>query len=121
MKFTEALKRNYEFRRLYSKGKSAASPYLALYVRKNRLNRNRLGITVGAKIGNAVKRNRVRRRLKEIYRLNEDRFCKGCDVVIVARVKAVYAQYGQLEHSFFALAQRLGLYASEERQDETRF
>jgi ribonuclease P protein component len=103
MKYTEALKRNYEFRRLYSKGKSAASPYLALYVRKNGLHRNRLGITVGAKLGNAVKRNRVRRRLKEIYRLNEDKFRKGCDIVIVARVKAVYARYGQLEQSFLSL------------------
>ncbi len=116
MKYTEALKRNYEFRRLYSKGKSAASPYLALYVRKNGLHRNRLGITVGAKLGNAVKRNRVRRRLKEIYRLNEDKFRKGCDIVIVARVKAVYARYGQLEQSFLSLAQRLGLTLSEERQ-----
>lgn len=115
MKFTESLKHNYEFRRLYAKGKSAASPYLALYVRKNRQKDNRLGITVGAKIGNAVKRNRVRRRLKEIYRLNEDRLRTGCDVVIVARVKAVYAQYGQLEQSFLALADRLGLLASDEK------
>jgi ribonuclease P protein component len=115
MKYTESLKQNYEFRRLYSKGKSAASPYLALYVRKNRRRENRLGITVGSKLGNAVKRNRVRRRLKEIYRLNEDKFRKGCDIVVVARVKAVYARYGQLEQSFLALAQRLDLLASGEK------
>lgn len=58
MKHTVALKQNHEFRRLYSKGRSAVSPYFVLYCRPNRRSYSRLGITTGVKLGNAVKRNR---------------------------------------------------------------
>ena len=109
MKFTVTMKRNHEFQRLYRRGKSAASPYLALYCRKGRRGENRLGFTVGKKVGGAVQRNRVRRRLREIYRLHEDELLPGHDIVVVARVKAVYARYGQLERSFLTLADKLGL------------
>ena len=71
MKFTVSMKENHLFRRLYAKGKSAAGPTVALYARPNRSQRSRLGLTVGTKVGNAVKRNRVRRRLREIYRTHE--------------------------------------------------
>ena len=59
MKHTVALKQNHEFRRLYSKGKSAVSPYFAIYCRKTKRPNSRLGITTGLKLGNAVKRNRA--------------------------------------------------------------
>ncbi len=114
MKHTVTLKQNHEFRRLYSKGKTAASPYLALYCRKNRLGVSRLGLTTGVKLGHAVQRNRVRRRLREIYRTNEGRFLPGWDIVVVARVKSVYAPYGELEHSFLKLARKLELLNTEE-------
>ena len=74
MKFTDSLKNNYEFRRLYSRGDSAAASRVVLYCRKNRGGSNRLGITVGTKIGKAVVRNKIRRRLREIYRTNEALF-----------------------------------------------
>ena len=109
MKFTVTMKRNHEFQRLYRRGKSAASPYLALYCRKGRRGENRLGFTVGKKVGGAVQRNRVRRRLREIYRLHEDELVPGYDIVVVARVKSVYARYAQLEKSFLSLADKLGL------------
>lgn len=115
MKFTTTLNRNFEFRRLYAKGKNAAAPCLALYGRKNRAGRSRLGLTVGKKVGGAVVRNRVRRRLREIYRLNEDRFCTGYDLVVVARVKAAYSRYSELEKEFLRLAGRLGLLKKEEK------
>ena len=109
MKHTVSLKQNHEFRRLYNKGTSAASPYLAVYCRKNRLGYSRLGLTTGVKLGHAVQRNRVRRRLREIYRLSEDRLSPGWDIVVVARVKAVHARYSDLERSFHQLARKLGL------------
>ena len=115
MKHTVALKQNHEFRRLYTKGKTAASPYLALYCRKNRLGMSRIGLTTGVKLGHAVQRNRVRRRLREIYRTNEERFLSGWDIVVVARVKSVYAHYGELEHSFLKLARKLELLNPEEQ------
>ena len=109
MKFTDTLKKNYEFQRLYSKGKSAVSPYLVVYVRKTKRSVNRIGITVSTKLGKAVVRNRVRRRLREIYRLHEEAFKPGLEMVIVARVKAVRASYRQLEQSFMAECERLGV------------
>ena len=108
MRKTVSLKENHAFRRLYAKGKSAVCPTLALYCRKNNRQVNRLGLTTGVKLGKAVKRNRVRRRLREIYRLHEDAMAPGCDVV-VARVRAASSDYRQLEKSFLRLADKLGL------------
>ena len=62
MEFTDTLKKNHEFRRLYSKGKSAAAATLAVYCRKSGREGNRVGYTVSNKIGNAVTRNRIRTR-----------------------------------------------------------
>lgn len=115
MKHTVSIKRNHEFQRLYAKGKNTASPYLAVYWRKNRLGANRLGLTVGKKVGGAVVRNRVRRRIREIYRLHERELTTGCDLVIVARVKAAFSSYQQLENSFLALTDKLGLRRKEPR------
>ena len=115
MKHTVSLKLNHEFRRLYNKGRTAASPYMAIYCRKTRLPYSRLGFTTGGKLGKAVKRNRVRRRLREIYRTNEWRLAPGWDIVVVARVKAVFAEYGQMERSFLTLVDKLGLLESAQR------
>ena len=109
MKYTVSLKENRVFRRLYAKGKSAVSPTMVLYCRKNGRKENRYGITVSTKLGKAVTRNRVRRRLREIYRLNEDRFLPGYDIVVVARVKAVHSQYADLNKQFLRLANKLQL------------
>ena len=113
MKHTVALKQNHEFRRLYSKGKSAVTPYLALYYRKNRLGYNRLGITTGVKLGKAVVRNRTRRRIKEAYRIHEGAFLPGYDIVVVARVRAAHSRYRELERSLLSLADKLGLLRKE--------
>lgn len=106
---TVSLKENHLFRRAYSRGKTAADSRLALYVRRNGRKTNRLGLTVSTKVGCAVVRNRVRRRLREIYRLNEDRLSAGWDVVVVARVRAASSDYHQLERSFLKLADKLSL------------
>ena len=113
MKKTAPLKENHLFRRAYNRGKSAANSYLALYARRNGQRGNRLGLTVSTKVGCAVVRNRVRRRLREIYRLNEDKLISGADVVVVARVRAASSQYGQLEKSFLKLADKLELLKKE--------
>ena len=113
MKCTVSLKENHLFRRLYQKGKTAADGRLALYVRRNGRNGNRLGITVSTKLGHAVVRNRTRRRLREIYRLHEDELIRGMDVVVVARVRAASSSYHQLEESFLRLAKKLELIRKE--------
>lgn len=113
MKKTVPLKENHLFRRAYSRGKSAADSFLALYVRGNGQRDNRLGLTVSTKVGCAVVRNRVRRRLREIYRLHEGEVLGGRDVVVVARVRAASSNYRQLEKSFLKLADRLELLKKE--------
>ena len=109
MKARGTLKKNSDFRRLYAKGKSAVTPFLVLYARPNRLGENRLGYTVSAKLGHAVVRNRVRRRLREIYRLNAPGLRQGYDLVVVARGRAVGASYRALEAAFLRACESLGL------------
>jgi len=109
LKFTTSLNKNHEFKRLYTKGKNAASKYVVIYSRRNNRPENRLGVTVSTKVGGAVQRNRVRRRLKEIYRLNEKDLSAGHDIVIVARVRSRFAGYGELEASVLNLLKKLGI------------
>lgn len=109
MKHTVSLKQNHEFRRLYNKGKSAVSPYFAVYCRKTGRQESRLGITTGVKLGNAVKRNFVRRRIRELYRTNEHKLLPGFDIVVVARTRAIYGRYADLERAFLQQMKKLGL------------
>ena len=109
MEHTVALKQNHEFRRLYHRGKSAVSPCFVIYCRKTGRPVNRLGITTGVKLGNAVKRNRARRRIRELYRTHEGAVLPGYDIVIVARTRAIYGRYGELEDSFHRQMRKLGL------------
>ena len=106
MKRTMTVKENYEFRRIYAKGRSGVSPYLVVYVRPNRRGRNRLGVTVSTKLGHAVVRNRVRRRLREIFRLNQGGLAQGDDMILVARTRA---EYRELERAFLSVCGKLGL------------
>ena len=109
MKSTTTVKKNYEFRRMYVKGKSGVSSCLVVYYRKNRLGHNRLGVTVSTKLGHAVVRNRVRRRLREIFRLNQSGLAQGYDMILVARTRAVGAEYRELERAFLSVCGKLGL------------
>ena len=118
MKFSKSLKLNHVFRRLYRKGKSAANKYLVLYCRRNGSQENRIGLTVSAKLGHAVVRNRLRRRLREVYRLHENQFQPGWDLVVVARSRAVNAPYQKLEKAYLSLADQLGLLIQEENKIE---
>ena len=107
MKFTASMKENHLFRRLYAKGKSAVSPTVALYARRNGSPRSRLGLTVGTKVGKAVRRNKVRRRLWEIYRLHEGELKPGWDLVAVARTRASFVSYHELERDFLRVLDKL--------------
>lgn len=113
MRDTRSMKENHLFRRLYAKGKSAVSPTLAVYVRKNRLGYTRLGLTVGTKVGKAVRRNKVRRRIREAYRIHEGQMSPGWDMVVVARVRAAYAPYAELERDLLRLLDKLGVRKGE--------
>lgn len=108
MKFSSSLKLNHIFQRLY-RTSGHANGHLVLYARRNRTGTNRVGITVSKKLGKAHIRNRVRRRIREVYRLNEDAFQPGWDIVVVARAKAIDAPFDQLTRSYLSLAAKAGL------------
>ena len=103
------LKKNSDFRRLYSKGKSAVTPYMVVYCRRNKQQANRLGYTVSTKLGHAVVRNRARRRLREIYRLAAPELKQGYDILLVARSKTATAPWKDLNDTFFRLCRKLNL------------
>lgn len=104
-----SLKENNVFRRLYYKGANAGNRYLVIYCRRNALGVNRLGLTVSTRLGHAVVRNRVRRRLREVVRLNEGRLQNGYDIVLVARSAAVEAEFTALTRAFLMAADKVGV------------
>lgn len=109
MKKAVTLKENYEFRRMYQRGKSAVSNSMVVYCRKNRLGHNRLGLTASTKLGHAVVRNRCRRRLREVYRLNTPALRQGYDLILVARGRTVSAPWKELNDTFMKLCRKLDL------------
>ena len=109
MKAAVTLKENYEFRRTYQKGVSAVSPVMVLYCRKNRLGRNRLGLVSSTKLGHAVVRNRCRRRLREVYRLEKPQLKTGYDIILVARSRTATAPWPELQKPFRRLCRKVDL------------
>ena len=109
MKKVLSIKKNHEFQRLYRRGTSAVGGCLVIYCRKNRLRRNRVGLTASTKLGNAVQRNRARRRMREMYRLNADRLSPGWDMILVARASTCRVAWAELNDTFFRLCKKLGL------------
>ena len=112
MKFSTSLKFNHIFQRLY-RSRGQANGLLVLYARRNRTEGNRVGITASKKLGKAHIRNRIRRRVREVYRLNEDKFQSGWDIVVVVRSKAIEADFGQLTEAYLTLAKKAGILVKE--------
>ena len=85
MKFSESLKKNRDFQSVYRKGKPYGNKYLVMYLLANDLGRNRVGISVSKKVGNSIIRHHLTRLIRESYRLHEEQFQCGYDIVIIAR------------------------------------
>lgn len=103
MKFSESLKKNIDFQTVYRIGNSNANKYLVMYVMKNNLGKNRLGISVSKKVGNSIVRHRVTRVIREVMRLHWGEIKSGYDIVIVARPSAKDSDYGKFESAIFHL------------------
>ncbi len=111
MKYTESLKKNYEFRIVYRKGKSFANKYLVLYKYKTNNEVNKLGISVSKKVGNSVVRSRVTRLIRESYRLNEEKIQhEGWIFVVVARSYAKGSSYDEIASSLIHLLKQHKVY-----------
>ena len=108
MKYSESLKKNRDFQQVYKRGTSKANRYLVMYVLENhdRHMENRLGISVSKKVGNSVVRHRLTRLIRESYRLNEEKFDRNLDIVVIARNSAKDRSYQEIESAFMNLAQK---------------
>lgn len=103
MKFSESLKKNSYFQNVYRNGRSCANRFYVMYVLENNLERNRIGISVSKKVGNSVIRHHITRLVREAYRLQEEKFNSGLDIVIIARVLAKHVSYHETERAILHL------------------
>jgi ribonuclease P protein component len=109
MRKTKSIKKNQDYREVYSTGKSYANRNLVMYMKNNRTKENRLGISVSKKVGNSVIRHKITRLVKESYRMNEESILCGLDIVVVARIGAKGKNYFEVESSLLHLMKLHGI------------
>ena len=119
MHFSESLKKNRDFRTVYRDGKSYAKRLLVMYTLKNDSDRNRLGISVSKKVGNSVVRHHITRLVRESYRLHEEMFHSGWDIVVIARAGAKNASYHEIESALLHLGNLQKIMNPEEKKMES--
>ena len=110
MKFSESLKKNKDFQTVYRQGKSYANKYLVLYIMENQTENNRIGISVSKKVGNSVVRHHLTRLIRESYRLQEECFQRGYDLVVIARQSAKDVTYKEMESALIHLGKLHKIY-----------
>ena len=119
MKFSESLKKSKDFQKVYNKGNSYANRLLVMYVLENHTDKNRLGISVSKKVGNSVIRHHLTRLIREGYRLQEDMFNSGLDIVVIARAGAKNASYHEIESALLHLGNLQKIMNPEEKKMES--
>ena len=110
MRFSESLKKNRDFQTVYNKGRSFANTYLVMYAMDNGLEKNRLGISVSKKVGNSVVRHRLTRLIRENYRLSEEHFRCGTDMIVIVRSSAKGKDYHDIESALIHLGKLHKIY-----------
>ena len=105
----QSIRKSDDFKNVYENGKSYANKYLVMYVVKSGREENRLGISVSKKVGNSVVRHRIARLLRESFRLNNERFHSGWDIVVIARMTAKGKNYHDIESAFLHLIKLHGI------------
>lgn len=103
MRFSDSLKKNSDFKKVYNKGTSYANKLLVMYCIENGTQQNRIGISVSKKVGNSVVRHRLTRLVRESYRLHEEMFNSGLDIVVILRVNAKASNYKEIESALLHL------------------
>ena len=110
MNFSESLKKNRDFQKVYRSGKSLANKYLIMYILRNDSDRNRLGISVSKKVGNSVVRHHLTRLIRENYRLLEEHFQCGLDIIVIVRPSAKEINYHEMESALIHLGKLHNIY-----------
>ena len=117
MKFSESLKKNRDFQSVYRKGKSYGNKYLVMYLLPNQTESNRIGISVSKKVGNSIVRHHLTRLIRESYRLHEENFQCGYDMVVVARTAAKDRTYHEIESALIHLGKLHNIYEVDKISD----
>ena len=120
MIFSESLKKNKDFQFVYRNGRSCGNRLLVLYVYPTGTGRNRLGISVSKKVGNSVVRHHLARLIRESYRLNEKKFVRGLDLIVIARPGAKGRSYLEIERALLHVAAKNHVRADMQENQEER-
>ncbi|HHX22731.1 MAG: ribonuclease P protein component [Tepidanaerobacteraceae bacterium] len=107
------LTKNLEFKNVYKAGRRWTSPFFTMYIKKNNLNHSRLGVSVSKKVGKSVIRNKIKRRLKEIFRLNLDNIKTGWDIVLSVKPAAISLDYYEIDREVKSLFKRGRIYSGK--------
>lgn len=118
-KFTkkERLRLANDFKKVYEQGKAYQSKKLVLFVLDTSYAMRRIGFVAGKKVGKAVKRNKVKRLLREVYRLNKHRLISGIDLVVVAKREAAELGFKEIEEEILRLSKKAGLIRGENKEE----
>ncbi len=111
----ERLKKSWEFQRAYKKGKKCWDAYFVMYVYDTQLGQSRLGITVSKKVGNSVQRNRVKRLIREAFRILKLELLPHYDIVVVGRKAAYGLSMPQVRDSLHKLFHRASILTDTEK------
>ena len=111
------LKKKKDFPAVYSRGKSYANRFLVLYVFRSNGFQGKVGFAAGKKLGNAVKRNRIKRLLRESYRMHQSEIEEGVSLLLVGRKAALAVKCQELEKAFLALGRKAGIMAGRKSFD----
>ena len=111
------LKKKKDFQAVYSRGKSYANRFLVLYVFRSNGFQGKVGFAAGKKLGNAVKRNRIKRLLRESYRMHQSEIEEGVSLLLVGRKAALAGKCQELEKAFLALGRKAGIMAGRKSFD----
>ena len=103
-----------DFRLAYKKGRSFANPMLVLYVRPTRGDACRIGFSISKKLGGAVERNRIKRRLREVLRAKAAKLSPGFDVILVGRVRLKDAPFNEIDGAVVELLNRAKMLANDD-------
>lgn len=121
MIYSESLKKNRDFQKVYRHGTSYANRFLVMYILTNNSDKNRLGISVSKKVGNSVIRHRITRLIRESYRLNETSFLRGYDFVVIARVASKDKSFYDIEKALLHLGKHHHVIESEKNEHNENY